>query len=149
MNRFQFTLAQVLRFKRQCEQMAELREMHARAEVESAERRVHDLQQQLERLARRTADGRLSEIANISWPAHFELSTTLSTALQKAEGELSKTSEVLKEAEQQRVQLGKEVEALDVLREQQQNEHWRQTQRQQQVEMDETSLRNWSPTEID
>jgi flagellar FliJ protein len=141
MKKFAFPLESVLRYKRQLERMAELREMQARAAVDLARRRVEDLREQLERVAESMAE---APRPPDSWPARFERTVRIGDALKIALESLEKAEQALREAAKERLRWSTEVESLKLLQQQQLEEHRHLEQRSEQVRLDEVGMQRWS-----
>ncbi len=143
MKAFVFSLEGVLRYKRQRERMAELREMQQRAVVEIGRRRVEEFRGQLQKLAETMSAGP----GPAGWPARFELTVRTEEALRQALRELEKAQQVLAEASRERLRWKVEVESLEVLRQERLDEHRREALWQEHLRQDELGLRRWSPPE--
>ncbi len=146
MSKFAFSLDGVLRYKRQREQMAELREMQARAALDLARQRVDELKEQLRQAAENMAE---PPRPPDSWPARFERTIRIGDALHAAIRVMEQAEQALLEATKERVRWSTEVESLKLLREQQLAEHQHTQQRAEQVRLDELGMRRWSQPRSD
>ncbi len=145
MKRFEFRLESVLKFKQRREQLAELRQLQARAAWDAAQAEVDRLRGQLDRLAeqmQRGGDGR-------AWIAGQKQAVLLSPLLDQAAGLARQAEQQYQEAAAQRTQIAQEVEALLQLRRDQLQAHQHEVARAQQEQLDEVSLRRWLAARAD
>ena len=148
MKKFQFSLERLLRFHQQRQQQAELKLRQAALERAAAEAEVDRLRQQI------TDACQLSEVVGgVIDPDTRVNSARLIEFLTRT---LTVTQEKLKRADQRFRELREEctkvtqsVEAFLHLRGQQQIEHRDETNRQQQIELDEVVMRRWSENGLD
>lgn len=140
MRKFEFGLEAVLRYQRQLERMAELKELAARGAVAAARARLAAAEAKLERLAadmvRQPAAANAAE-----WPWRFALSAALAVEAEAAHANLQRAESELAIALADRAKRGAEAEALAVVRRERLAEHRRDVQRHEQRRLDELSLR--------
>lgn len=143
MKRFEFSLDRLLKVKRQLEQLAELEQQRARAEVDRTRAALQGLRDQLARVAEHMGASLGRPMAAHQWAAASEMSERLGRSIEASEQEVAKAEGRLQVAAQERAQIATEVEALSTLR-QQQWDQWRQdAQQADQERLDELGLRRW------
>ena len=148
MKKFQFRLQRLLWYHQQRQKLAEVTLQQAAMQREAAFAEVQDVQQQIERACRLPEQvGRLVDLsARQNVVAHLQ---TLDRTLTAAEEKLKLTDQRLREANQVRTEITKNVEGLLHLRVQQQEEHRDEVSRQQQIVLDEVVMRQWSMRDAD
>ena len=148
MKKFQFRLQRLLWYHQQRQKLAEVTLQQAAIQREAAFAEVQDVQQQIERACRLPEQvGRLVDLsARQNVVAHLQ---TLDRTLTAAEEKLKLTDQRLREANQVRTEITKNVEGLLHLRVQQQEEHRDEVSRQQQIVLDEVVMRQWSMRDAD
>lgn len=154
MKRFEFRLEQVLKLKRQQEQLAELRQQQARLRVETCQAAVNALHGQIHERAVALENGICyaadSEKETVPFAAgqplliaHYAQTRLLGQALTAAEKQLEQAQQELKDADRQRQVIATEVEALLSLRQQQWQAYRQELARAQQEQLDELGLQRW------
>lgn len=147
MKRFYFRLDKLLHYQEQRQKQADLRLRQAGLERDTAHADVERVQHQLLQTCRLDeAVGRPVEPhLRIQTLRHAEqLSQTLGTAQEKL-----KTAELrFREANRQRTEVTQEVESLRTLRQRQWRDHRDEAARQQQVELDEVVMQQWSAQNV-
>lgn len=143
MKRFTFQLDKLLRYHQQRQKQAELLLVRASHEREAARTAVRALEQQIE------ASCRLPEqIGRPIEPALREQSLRhaqhLSESLRAAEDRLKEAERRYREAQEHLTAVTKQVEALLSLRSQSWQQHLDEATRQQQVELDDAVMKQWS-----
>ena len=148
MKKFQFRLQRLLWYHQQRQKLAEVTLQQAAMQREAAFAEVQDVQQQIERACRLPEQvGRLVDLsARQNVVSHLQ---TLERTLTAAEEKLKLTDQRLREANQVRTEITKNVEGLLHLRVQQQEEHRDEVSRQQQIVLDEVVMRQWSMRDAD
>ncbi len=143
MKRFHFQLEKLLRYHQQRQKQAELMLAHAGRERAAAQEAVQELERRIDitcRLPERV--GRLIE------PALREQSLRhaqqLSETLQRAQNRLKEADRRFREAQGQYTAVTQQVEALLHLRSQRWEEHLDEGNRQQQIELDDIVMKQWS-----
>ncbi len=148
MKKFQFRLQRLLWYHQQRQKQAEVNLQQAAMQREAAFVEVQTVQQQIDRACRLPEQvGRLVDLsARQNAAAHLQ---ALSRTLTAAEEKLKLTGQRLREADQVRTQITKEVEGLLHLRALQLAEHRDEVNRQQQIVLDEVVMRQWSMRDAD
>ncbi len=144
MKRFRFSLEQLLRVKELREQLAEAAVARAGLEVQACRGRLDRLGEELAGAARQLEQFQQSAAPLAAWAAFFEQSSRLEQAVRVAEDELARAEAALQEARRARARLATEVEALNILRQQQLDLYRRECQAAEQQRLDEMGLRQWS-----
>lgn len=148
MKKFQFRLQRLLWYHQQRQKQAEVHLQQAVMQREAASAELAIVQRQIERTCQRPEQaGRLVDIAARQNSAEFL--QTLGRTLTAAQEKLQKTDQRLREANQVRTQITKEVEGLLHLQAQQQAEHSEEVDRQHQIVLDEVVMRQWSMRDAD
>lgn len=143
MKRFQFRLERVLALKEQRERLAEIRQQQARARWEEARAECDRIEEQLARMAAKTAE-KLREAATLgTWQAHYVQATHLDILLTAAQRRLDEAEKLLQEMNRLRIQAAQEVETLRLLRAKEWQEYRKDAARQQQNKLDELGLQRW------
>lgn len=143
MKRFHFQLDKLLRYHQQRQKQAELLLVRASHEIEAARAAVFTLEQQIE------AACRLPErVGRPIEPALREQSLRhaqhLAESLRPAADRLKQAEQRYREAQGELVSITKQVESLLLLRSQRWQEHVDEATRQQQVELDDAVMKQWS-----
>jgi len=141
--KFQFRLERLLRFHQQRQKQAELRLGQAALEREAALAEVDRIQQQIVRACQlnESVGGSIDPSTRINAVWHVE---QLGRVLTAAQEKLKLADQRFREADRERMEITQSVEALLHLRGQQRNEHRDETARQQQIDLDEVVMRQWS-----
>ncbi len=143
MQRFQFSLERVLKWKNQMERMAEQKQKQAHLAWEAACFQVAGIHRSLEEAAKKFA-AREGQVAPASsWASDASYAQQLGLALEKSEAQARQAEANLKEAIAVRSKAAVEVETLLALERRQLQEHARQAARLEQERMDEIGLRRW------
>ncbi|MEK6257846.1 MAG: hypothetical protein AABP62_04420 [Planctomycetota bacterium] len=143
MKKFLFRLERLLRFHQQRQKQAELHLGQAALERELALAEVNRIQQQIERACQlnESVGGSIDPRARINAVWHVE---QLGRVLTAAQEKLKLADQRFREADRERVEITQSVEGLLHLRGEQHNEHRDEAARQQQIELDEVVMRQWS-----
>lgn len=143
MKRFTFQLEKLLRYHQQRQKQAELMLVRAGHELEAAQAVVRELQRQIDaacQLPERV--GRPIEPALRE--QSLRLAQHLEQSLQPAQDRLKATERHYREARNQHTAVTQDVEALLLLRAQHWQEHLDEVNRQQQIELDDVVMKQWS-----
>lgn len=143
MKRFEFSLEQLLKVKRQRERLAEMDQMRARLALQEAEAKVADLRAYLARVADDLSARVGHALAPGQWAAGFDLSERIAGQIQAAELARDQATERVREAAEERARIATEVEALATLRQQQWDQWKVQARQADQERLDELSMRQW------
>ena len=143
MKRFQFQLERLLRYHQQRQKQAELILVRIGREQEMARATVQDLERRIE------SAGQLSErIGRPIDPALREQSLRyarrLGETLQEAQEILKGLERRFREAQSRHTAVTQQVEALQQLRSRRWQEHLDEAARQQQIELDDVVMKQWS-----
>lgn len=143
MKKYQFRLERLLRFHQQRQKQAELRLGQAALERERALAEVNRIHLQIERGCQlnESVGGSIDPHARINAVWHVE---QLGRVLTAAQEKLKLADQRFREADRERMEITQSVEALLHLRGQQRNDHRDETARQQQIDLDEVVMRQWS-----
>jgi flagellar export protein FliJ len=141
--KFQFRLERLLRFHQQRQKQAELHLGQAASERAAALAERHRIQQQIDRGCQlnESVGGSIDPGARCNGVWHVE---QLGRVLTVAQEKLKQADQRFREADRVRTEITQSVEALLHLRSQQRNEHRDEASRQQQIELDEVVMRQWS-----
>ena len=148
MKKFQFSLERLLRFHQQRQKQAELKLRQAALERAAAAAEVDRLQQQItEACQLQEVEGKVIDPdtrVNSARLVEF-LTRTLTLAQEK----LKAADQRFREVREECTKVTQSVEAFLHLRAQQRIEHRDETNRQQQIELDEVVMRRWSGTGLE
>lgn len=143
MKRFHFQLEKLLRYHQQRQKQAELEMVRAGHEVEAAQAAVRELEQRIESACRLP-----ERIGRPIEPALREqslrLAQHLAESLRPAQDRLKAAERHYREANGQHTAVTQQVEALLLLRTQRWQEHLDEANRQQQIELDDAVMKQWS-----
>jgi flagellar protein FliJ len=139
--RFEFSLEQLLRLKRQRERLAELRQKQTAAALAAARAEVAALWERVAQAATEFSAAKESTVA--LWMAASRHVGRLREDLAAAEAQAERADKDCQEATALRKDLAVEVEALLTLREGQWQEYRRERGRQEQLLLDDWGLRFW------
>jgi flagellar export protein FliJ len=145
MQRFEFKLERVLRFKQLREKAAEIRQKKSAAALKGVLDDITTLQDHLGQTAQ-TVEQKLAEGAALSlssWLACYAQAIRIGKAIEDAEKKADQAKQVLLEANAQRKQAAIEVEGVLTLRKRQWEIYQRMKNRQEQERSDEFALRRW------
>lgn len=143
MKRFQFQLEKLLRYHQQRQRQAELRMSRAAREREAAQAKVRELERQIDvtcRLPERiggSIDPALREQSLRQAQQLCDLRQEAQETLKLAEGRF-------REAQSHHTAVTQQVEALSHLRSQRWQEYLDEAARQQQIELDDAVMKQWS-----
>jgi flagellar export protein FliJ len=146
--KFQFRLERVLRYHQQRLKQAELKVAQAAMERDAAQARVRECQEQIEQACElnETVGGLINPMVRANVMAHVEkLVKTLAQAREK----LKLAEQQFRDTDRVRNEIAQDVEGLLLLRKQQRLEHSDEATRQQQIELDEVVMRQWSSHSAD
>ncbi|TXT22272.1 MAG: hypothetical protein FD138_3573 [Planctomycetota bacterium] len=143
MKRFQFQLEKLLRYHQQRQKQAELLLSHAAREQESARATVRELERQIE-LACRLPERVGRSIEPALREQSLRHAQQLSETLPGAQDNLKAAERRFREAQSQHTAVTQQVEALCHLRSQRWQEHLDEAARQQQIELDDVVMKQWS-----
>ena len=125
MQRFEFRLERVLKWKKRRELLAEMRQKQARVAYEGAKAQVQFLWDRLAENAG-TLEAQLRDSMHpSSWMACYQHSAQLGQVLDAAEASVRRTRQQLDQANAARARIAAEVEALLYLKRRQWEEHQR------------------------
>lgn len=143
MKRFQFQLEKLLRYHQQRQKQAELLMVRAGRELEATQAAVQDLERQIDTTCRLP-----ERIGQPIEPALREQSLRLAhqlcETLRSAQDRLKAAERRFREAQGQHTAVTQQVEALLLLRSQRWQEHLDEANRQQQIELDDAVMKQWS-----
>lgn len=143
MKRFHFQLDKLLRYHQQRQKQAELLLVRASHELEAARTAVLELERQVEaacRLPERVGQPIEPALRDQS----LRLAQHLTETLRPAADRLKQAEQRYREAQNELVAITKQVESLLLLRSQRWQEHVDEATRQQQVELDDAVMKQWS-----
>jgi len=141
---FDFRLARVLRLKEQKKRQAELLLQHVAAVLQGAQAEVAALQNLLVETATRTGDQAGQAVQAATWIARALYIGKIKQSLELAETKVQQAQYQFQEANQQRLAITTEVEALLFLRKQQWQEYRRGVAREEQIQRDERAVYRWN-----
>jgi flagellar export protein FliJ len=146
--KFQFRLQRLLWYHQQRQKQAEVRLQQAAMQREAAQGVVLEIQRQIEQACRLPEQvGKLIDVtARQNMTGHLQ---NLGRSLTAAQEKLKQTEQRLREADQARAQVTRDVEGLLHLRSEQLVEHGDEVARQQQIVLDEVVMRQWSMRDAD
>ncbi len=143
MKRFQFRLDKLLRYHQQRQKQADLAVTKASMDHDAAVSEVRRIKSDIQNACRLP-----ERVGQPIEPALREqslrLANHLSQGLQLAEDKLKAATQRFREAQNHRTAVTQEVEALLHLRTQQLEEHQDEATRQQQIEIDDVVMKQWS-----
>lgn len=140
MKRFQFRLESLLGLRRQKDRLAEARQLRARQAWEAARTEVETLLGQLVESAA-VIEARLGQtIGTDLWLAQYQHMTMLRLAVDRAEARAKRASAEFEEANRRRRITATELEALQLLREEQWQEHRHEAAQSEQKWLDDAYL---------
>ncbi len=148
MKKFQFSLERLLQFHQQRQQQAELKLRQAALERAAAAEEVERIRQQITEACQlsEVVGGEIDPDTRVNSARLIEfLTRTLTVAQEKLKGADQRFREVREEC----TKVTQSVEAFLHLRSQQRIEHRDETNRQQQIELDEVVMRRWSGNGLD
>lgn len=143
MKRFSFQLEKLLRYHQQRQKQAELQMLHAGQELEVAQAAVRDLEQRIEAVCR-LPERAGQPIEPALREQSLRLAQHLEESLRPAQDRLKAADRCYREAHDQHTAVTQQVEALLLLRSQLWQEHLDETNRQQQIELDDAVMKQWS-----
>lgn len=143
MKRFQFRLERILRLKRQRERQAELRQGQARAAADNAHANCtaieRQLAQQAAELSARPVRGMTPELQIAGAACLAQIQQQLNLALNQAR----KADMALAEANQARAKCHRDVQSIELLRNNAVDSHRRDTAYEHQSQLDDLSIQRW------
>jgi flagellar export protein FliJ len=140
MKRFVFRLESLLRLKRQKDRQAESRQLHARRVWEGAQLEVDSLLERLMQCAS-AVEARIGQaIETDRWIAQYEHMTQVRLAVDSAEAKAKRAMTALEEANRLRRITAAELEALKLLRQEQWQEHRKESAQAEQQRLDDAYL---------
>ncbi len=148
MKKFQFSLQRLLQFHQQRQKQAELKLRQAAMERAAAAAEVERIRQQITEACElpEVVGGVIDPDSRVNSARLIEfLTRTLTVAQEKLKGADQRFREVREEC----TKVTQSVEAFLHLRSQQRIEHRDETNRQQQIELDEVVMRRWSGNGLD
>lgn len=147
MKKFQFRLERVYRYHQQRLKQAELRLAQAVMERDIAQAAVADCRQQIERACQlnETVGGLINPAIRANVTAHLE---KLALILKAAEERLKISEQRFRELDRVRAEITQDVEGFTHLRDLRREEHRDEVNRQQQIELDEVVMRQWSRHDV-
>lgn len=148
MRKFQFQLERVFRYHQQRLKQVELRLTQASLERTAAIGAVLGIQQQIDQSCRldESAGTLINPAIRTNLTAHVEM---LGKTLAKAKERLKAAEQRFREIEQSRSEVSQAVEGLSHLRDLRRQEHHDEVSRQQQIDLDEVVMRQWSSRDSD
>ena len=148
MKKFQFRLERVLRYHQQRLKQADLRLGQAAMERTHAENAVRHWELQLERACHlnETVGSLINPAVRTNVTAHLE---QLAISLAAAKERLKVSEQRFRELERVRAEITQDVEGLSQLRDLRRQEHRDEVNHQQQIELDEVVMRQWSAKDAD
>lgn len=143
MQRFEFRLERLLKWRKHQERMAELRQQQARVLLDAAVAEVERLTAQIEE----TAASLDARVQAGGWTsaclACYQHTAQLAQGLAQAQKKVVLAERQLQQANAVRAGFAMQVESLEVLRRQQWLEHRRRQQRHEQERLDAAGLSQW------
>lgn len=143
MKRFQFRLDKLLHYHQQRQKQADLALARANMDRTTAAEEVRRVNEAIQK-----ACGLAEEVGQAIEPTlreqSLQLAHQLCQALQQAEEKLKTAEQRFREAQSERTAITQEVEALLHLRTQQLAAHQDEVVRQQQIEVDDVVMKQWS-----
>jgi flagellar export protein FliJ len=147
--KFEFSLDQLLRVKRQLERLAGMEQARARQDADRAHARLQDLRSQLTRVSEQLNASVGRSLTPMQWVSVCDMSDRLGQSIRTSEQEVTETEQKFQAATLERNQIATEVEALDNLR-QQQLAQWRQgVEKADQERLDDLGMRRWQAARDD
>jgi len=143
MQRFQFGLDKVLKFKERREWLAQIRQKQKAAAVQAAQAVEGELQDQLNLTCLRLQEKLGKPQDATMWMAVYAQSVRLEQALQSAKQKVEVASQELDEAAALRKQAAIEVEMLLSLRQKKWQEYRGDCQKAAQAQLDDMGLQRW------
>jgi len=143
MKRFHFQLEKLLRYHQQRQKQAELMVARAGRERAAAQETVQELERRIDitcRLSERVGQQIVPELREQSLRHAQQLSESLSAAQMT----LAAAEQGFREAQSHYTSVTQQVEALLHLRSQRWEEHHDEGNRQQQIELDDVVMKQWS-----
>jgi flagellar FliJ protein len=140
MKRFQFRLEKVLRLKRQKDRLAESRQLQARRIWEAARNEVDFLLDRLVQSAAAVEAQVGRPIEPDFWIAQYQHMTQVRLAVDAAEARATKAMTALEEANRLRRVTAAELESLQLLRQQQWQQHRQESATVEQQRLDDVYL---------
>jgi flagellar export protein FliJ len=143
MKKFHFRLERVFRYHQQRLKQADLKLAQAAMEREKANAGVLDCLRQIERACQlnETVGGVINPAIRANVTAHVE---QLGQILAAARERLKLAEQRFRETERVRADISQDVEGFTQLRDLRKQEHRDEVNRQQQIELDEVVMRQWS-----
>jgi flagellar biosynthesis chaperone FliJ len=133
--------------KEQRQRLAELRLLQARQVLEKQRAEAAGVQERIRQTAEALGDRLGAAVPASFWIAHYHHAAQLEQLLRVAETKVDVARRAVEDAAKARTEIMKEVEALLYLRRQQWAEHREQLQAEEQVRLDEVSMRRWLTAE--
>lgn len=143
MKRFSFQLEKLLRYHQQRQKQAELMLVRAGHELQTAQTAVRELQRQID-VACRLPERVGRPIEPVLREQSLRLAQQLELSLRPARDRLKAAERHYREAQNQHTAVTQDVEALLLLRAQRWQEHLDEANRQQQIELDDVVMKQWS-----
>lgn len=144
MKRYKNRFASLVRLKEQAKRLAELDQLATKNKLDSAQRRLHELEEELSKATGEVSRGLGNAVPANQYLLQQDMIHKLQQQIATVNTRIGEMEEAFRKASERRATLATEVEALGTLQTAEQQEHRKALRNENQQQLDEDAMRGWS-----